>query len=290
MQATETTSVKPKKLKRERPNHTNYTATAILAVLAIFAILGPLYLTVVIALKDPSQMNNVLAWPSKINWSNFKDAWEMTDFPTKFLNTLFITVVNIVFTIITNSFVAYVITRYRSHSKLFNGLYYYLVSAMFIPFNVIMLPLVKQVSMFHMDNVFGITILYIIFGLPMNTFLYAGFVKQIPIALEEAAIMDGATPLQVFFKVVFPIMKPMHATVAILSFMWTWNDFLMPLVLLSNPKQQTLQLAQYVFQGQFSTNYNLAFASYMLVLAPVLLMYIFFQRYIIAGVTSGAVK
>jgi ABC-type sugar transport system, permease component len=169
-------------------------------------------------------------------------------------------------------------------------MYYYFISAMFIPFNVIMLPLVKEVSAFHLDNVFGITFLYIVFGLPQNIFLYSGFVKQIPVALEEAAKMDGATPLQVFFKVIFPLMKPMHATVAILSFMWTWNDFLMPLVLLSDPSQQTLQLAQYVFQGQFSTQYNLAFASYVLVLLPVLLMYIFFQKYIIAGVTSGSVK
>lgn len=290
MQETVQKAPREKKLHHRKPNHTNYTLTAILAVLAIFLILGPIYMTVVIALKDPSQMRNVLSWPTKIHWSNFSQAWQMTDFPTKFMNTLFITVVNIIFTVVTNSYVAYVITRYRQQSKLFNVLYYYLVSAMFIPFNVIMLPLVKQVTMFHMDNVLGITILYIIFGLPMNTFLYSGFVKQIPIALEEAAVMDGATPMQVFFKVIFPMLKPMHATVAILSFMWTWNDFLMPLVLLSDPKQQTLQLAQYVFQGQFSTNYNLAFASYMLVLLPVLLMYVFFQRYIIAGVTNGAVK
>lgn len=290
MQETVQKAPREKKLHHRKPNHTNYTLTAILAVIAIFLILGPIYMTVVIALKDPSQMRNVLSWPTKIHWSNFSQAWQMTDFPTKFMNTLFITIVNILFTVVTNSYVAYVITRYRQQSKLFNVLYYYLVSAMFIPFNVIMLPLVKQVTMFHMDNVVGITILYIIFGLPMNTFLYSGFVKQIPIALEEAAVMDGATPMQVFFKVIFPMLKPMHATVAILSFMWTWNDFLMPLVLLSDPKQQTLQLAQYVFQGQFSTNYNLAFASYMLVLLPVLLMYVFFQRYIIAGVTNGAVK
>ncbi|MHA3064999.1 carbohydrate ABC transporter permease [Lacticaseibacillus saniviri] len=290
MEAAQTTPTTTKRLHHKKPQKANYTLTAVLAVLAIFAILGPLYMTFVIAVKDPSQMLNVLSWPKVFNWSNFADAWQMTDFPQKFMNTLFITVVNIVFTVITNSYVAYVITRNRSSNKFFNFLYFYLVSAMFIPFNVVMLPLVKEVSAFHMDNVLGITVLYVIFGLPMNTFLYSGFVKQIPIALEEAAIMDGASPLQVFFKVVFPMLKPMHATVAILSFMWTWNDFLMPLILLSDPKQQTLQLAQYVFQGQFSTNYNLAFASYILVLAPVLLMYVFFQRYIIAGVTNGAVK
>ncbi|WP_289979876.1 carbohydrate ABC transporter permease [Lactobacillus sp. UCMA15818] len=279
-----------KTLMKKRLNKPNYTLTAILMVIAIFVILGPLYMALVISLKNPSDMGNVLSLPKHIQWSNFSEAWKMTDYSRMFLNTFFITIVNIVFTILTNSMAAYAITRNRKKSKFFNVLYYYFISAMFIPFNVIMLPLVKEVSAFHMDNVFGITFLYIVFGLPMNTFLYSGFIKQIPTALEEAAVIDGATPLQVFFKVIFPLMKPMHATVAILSFMWTWNDFLMPLVLLSNPKDQTLQLAQYVFQGQFSTNYNLAFASYVLVLAPVLLMYIFFQRYIISGVVSGAVK
>ncbi|MFT8556690.1 carbohydrate ABC transporter permease [Liquorilactobacillus hordei] len=277
-------------LMKKRLNKPNYTLTAVLMVIAIFVILGPLYMALVISLKNPSDMGNILSLPKHIQWSNFSEAWKMTDYSRMFLNTFFITIVNIIFTILTNSMAAYAITRNRKKNKFFNVLYYYFISAMFIPFNVIMLPLVKEVSAFHMDNVFGITFLYIVFGLPMNTFLYSGFIKQIPTALEEAAVIDGATPLQVFFKVIFPLMKPMHATVAILSFMWTWNDFLMPLVLLSNPKDQTLQLAQYVFQGQFSTNYNLAFASYVLVLAPVLLMYIFFQRYIISGVVSGAVK
>ena len=169
-------------------------------------------------------------------------------------------------------------------------MYYYFISAMFIPFNVLMLPLVKQASLFHMDNVIGITILYIVFGLPMNTFLYTGFIKSVPEALDEAALIDGASPWQIFTRVIFPIMKPMHATVAILSIMWTWNDFLMPLILLSDRKYQTLQLSQYVFQGQFNTQYNLAFASYLLVLLPVLVVYVLCQKWIIAGVTNGAVK
>ena len=264
--------------------------TILLILLAVVFILGPLYIAVLIAVKDPSEMANVLSFPKKLRLQNFADAWVMTDYPRKFMNTLFITVINLVFTILTNSMVAYAITRNKDKSKLFNLAYYYFVSAMFIPFNVIMLPLVKQASAFHMDNIFGITFLYIIFGLPMNIFLYTGFVKSIPPALDEAAYIDGATPFQTFYKIIFPLMKPMSATVAILSFMWTWNDFSMPLVLLSEEKYQTLQLAQYVFKGQFNTEYNLAFASYLLVLIPILLVYIFCQKWIIEGVTNGAVK
>ena len=151
-----------------------------------------------------------------------------------------------------------------------------------------MLPLVVQANAFHLDNIFGITFLYIIFGLPMNTFLYTGAVKAIPEALDEAAMIDGANPIQIFSRIIFPVLKPTTATVAILSFMWTWNDFTMPLVLLSDESQQTLQLAQYVFKKQFSVDYNLAFASYLLVLLPVLIVYIFCQKWIMNGVVAGA--
>ena len=269
---------------------TNWGTTLTLLVIAVVCILGPLYIAFVISVKSPDQMVNVLAFPKTFHFDNFTKAIQMTNYWKNFANTLFITIVNLIFTVLTNSMAAYAISRNRHRSKLFNGLYYYFISALFIPFNVLMLPLVKQASTFHLDNILGITFLYIIFGLPMNTFLYTGFVKKIPVALDEASTIDGATPWQVFRYVIFPMMKPMHATVAILSFMWTWNDFLMPLILLSDPNQQTFQLSQYVFQGQFSTQYNLAFASYMMVILPVLILYVIFQRFIISGVTEGAIK
>lgn len=268
----------------------NNLVTILLLLGAVIFIFFPLYMTLIIAIKDPSDMNNVLALPRKIRLSNFADAWRMTDFPRKFFNTAFITIVNLIFTLITNSFVAYAITRNRKKSKFFSIAYYYFISAMFIPFHVIMLPLVIQASTLHMDNIFGITFLYIVFGLPMNIFIYSGAIRSIPEALDEAAKIDGASPLQVFWNVIFPILKPTSATVAILSFMWTWNDFTMPLVLLTDQDQQTLQLAQYIFNGEFSVNYNLAFASYTMVLAPVLIIYLLCQKWIMNGVVAGAVK
>ncbi|MCP1102074.1 raffinose/stachyose/melibiose transport system permease protein [Aequitasia blattaphilus] len=268
----------------------NWIVTILLIIGIVFVILLPLYMTVMIAIRDPGDMNNVLALPKMLRLRNFVEAWEMTDFPIKFRNTAFITVVNLVFTLVTNSFVAYAITRNRKKSKFFTMVYYYFVSAMFIPFSVLMLPLVVQANTFHLDNVVGITFLYVVFGMPMNTFLYSGAIRNIPEALDEAAKIDGANPIQTFWHIIFPILKPTTATVAILSFMWTWNDFTMPLVLLSEPNQQTLQLAQYVFKTQFSVDYNHAFASYLLVLAPVLVIYIFCQRWIMNGVVAGAVK
>ncbi len=260
----------------------NWPVTILLIIGAVCTILLPLYMTVIIAVKDPTDMQNVLALPKKLRLENFADAWQLTDFPRKFFNTVYITVMNLIFTLSIHPLVAYILTRWKRHSRFFNIIYYYLVSAMFIPFSVLMLPLAIQANTFHIDNLYGIVVLYVLLGLPMNIFLYSGAVKGIPEALDEAARIDGATTLKTFLYVIFPILKSMTATVAILSFMWTWNDFTMPLVMLSDPAQQTLQLAQYVFKSQFS--------SYTMVLIPILLLYVFCQRWIMNGVVTGSIK
>jgi raffinose/stachyose/melibiose transport system permease protein len=264
--------------------------TTFLFIYAALFVFGILYLTFVIAIKSPDQMVHIMAFPRIPHFENFAKAWIMTGFPKKFINTAVITILSLIFTLFTNSAAAYVIARNRKKSRIINLLYYYFISALFIPFQVLMLPLVKQASVFHLDNILGISFLYVVFGLPMNTFLYTGYLKTIPEALDEAALIDGANPFQTFLFIIFPMLKPMHATIAVLSVMWTWNDFLMPLVLLTKSEHQTLQLSQYVFQTQFSADYNLAFASYFLVLLVPLLFFILCQKWIIAGVTNGAVK
>jgi raffinose/stachyose/melibiose transport system permease protein len=161
---------------------------------------------------------------------------------------------------------------------------------MFIPFPIIMLPLVKQTSAWGMDNLVGLIILYIVFNLSFNVFIYIGYIRAIPVELEEAAIMDGASTWGVFWKVIFPLLAPMNATVAIITSLGAWNDFMLPLVLLSDREMATLPLVQYIFQGQFSTDYNLAFASYLMALAPMIIVYIFAQKWIISGVMKGSIK
>lgn len=276
-------------MKKKKEKY-NWPVTILLITGAVVAILLPLYMTIIISLKDPTDMINVLSLPKKIRLENFSDAWELTEFPTKFGNTLYITIVNLIFTITIHSFVAYILTRFRNSSKFFNIIYYYLLSAIFIPFSVLMLPLAIQANLFHIDNLYGIVVLYVLLGLPMNVFLYSGAVKGIPQALDEAARIDGASTIKTFMYVIFPLLKSMTATVAILSFMWTWNDFTMPLIMLTEPEQQTLQLAQYVFKSQFSVDYNMAFASYVMVLLPIMVIYIFAQRWIMNGVVTGSVK
>jgi len=267
----------------------NWLITGLLFV-ASLSVLGPLYFTIITAVKSKSDMRgNLWAPPTDWQWSNFTEAMEVTDFGRALTNSLIITVAVVVLAVVTNSLVGYAIAR-NMHRRPFKIMFFYLISALFIPFPIVMLPLVKQMSALGLDNIWGLILLYVVYNLAFNTLLYTGYMQTIPVALEEAAMLDGAGPWTTYWRVIFPLLTPINATVAILTGLQTWNDFLLPLVILSDSSQYTLPLAQYAFQGQFSTDYNLAFASYLMALTPMLLIYLFAQRWIIGGVARGAVK
>ncbi|HEV7899788.1 MAG TPA: carbohydrate ABC transporter permease [Planosporangium sp.] len=274
--------------RRER-HRTNWWLTALMVVCSL-TVLIPLYFAVVTALKSPEQLTGSgFGLPTDPRWQNFADAWRLTNFPHAALNSALITVGAVLLTLLTNSMVAYAISR-NMHRRLFKGLYFYFVSALFVPFPIIMLPVVKQTSLLHMDNQLGLIFLYVVYGLAFNIFIYVGYLNSIPRELEEAALTDGASIWSTFWRIIFPLLAPMNATVGILTCLWAWNDFLLPLVILSSPDAQTLPLVQYVFQGQFSTNYTVAFASYLMALAPMVVVYIFAQRWVISGVMRGSIK
>ena len=214
----------------------------------------------------------------------------VTDFWHSLLNSILITVVTVVLSILIHSLLGYAIGRNKGKSKFYNFAYLYVVSGMFVPFAILMMPLVKQTAQMGIANVVGVIILYVVFYMPMNLLLYAGYLKNIPVALEEAAWVDGASTWTTYWKIIFPIMSPMHATVAVLTALGTWNDVMTPLVIMSGSGMNTLPLAQLTFQTQFGTNYNLAFASYLLALLPILIFYLFCQKQILNGVVNGAVK
>lgn len=266
----------------------------ILLVIGCLTVFFPLYMTVIIAFKKPAEMTNdvagALAFPEKWNLDNFAEAMRVTDFWHSLGNSLLLTGVTVVICILLHSLAGYVIGRKMARLKTFKAAYFYIVSGMFVPFAVLMMPLVKQTAQMGIANRIGVIILYVVFFMPMNMMLYTGYLKNIPIALEEAACVDGATAWQTYWKIIFPNMKPMHATVAVLTAMSTWNDVMTPLVIMSGTDQNTLPLAQLNFQTQFGTNYNLAFASYLLALLPILIFYIICQKQIISGVVNGAVK
>jgi raffinose/stachyose/melibiose transport system permease protein len=273
----------------------NWPLTILLTILGI-SILVPLYMAFMIALKQPSEMTNGIAgafyFPSKWSLSNFVQAIQVTDFYHTAFNSLVITVGSVIVSVFVSSIVSYAIARNMKHQKIYRLIYYYFVSAMFVPFSKLMLPLVKEMAFLRLDNKLGLIVLYMVFQLSMNVLLYVGYLKNIPISLEEAAYVDGASVWTVFWKVIFPMLRPMHATVAILTALASWNDLLLPLVMLSGGDNSvnTLPMAQMLFQSQFGTNYNLAFASYILSLLPMLIFYLFAQKHIINGVTNGAVK
>lgn len=266
----------------------------ILLILGCITIFFPLYMAVVIAFKQPSEMTNdimgALALPSSFSFSNFAEAMRVTDFWRSLGNSLLISGATVILSVLIHSLAGYAIGRSMKKSKFYNFVYLYIVSGMFVPFAILMMPLVKQTSEMGIGNMAGVILLYVVFYMPMNLLLYSGYLKNIPVALEEAARVDGASTWKTYWSIIFPIMKPMHATVAVLTVLGTWNDVMTPLVIMSGTGKNTLPLAQLTFQTQFGTNYNLAFASYLLALVPILIFYLVCQKQILNGVVNGAVK
>ncbi len=266
----------------------------ILLFIGLITVLFPLYLTIVVAFKQPSEMTNsvagILSLPKHWSLANFKEAMRVTDFWHSLLNSFLITVVTVGLSVVVHSMIGYAVGRNKARNKKYNFVYMYVVSGMFVPFAILMMPLVKQTAQMGIANIVGVILCYVVFYMPMNLMLYSGYLVNIPIALEEAARIDGATTFRTFWKVIFPIMKPMHATVAVITALSVWNDVMTPLVIMSGSGLNTLPLAQMTFQTQFGTNYNLAFASYLLALVPILVFYIICQKQILNGVVNGAVK
>ncbi len=279
--------------KNNANTHTNKVAMVLLT-LGLSTIIFPLYLTIVIAFKQPSEMTNsisgILSLPSSWSLSNFREAMEVTDFWRSLSNSLLITLAAVCLSIVVHSLMGYAIGRNKAKSKFYSFVYLFIVSGMFVPFAILMMPLAKQTAEMGLANWFGVILLYVVFYMPMNVLLYSGYLVNIPMALEEAAKVDGASTWRTYWKIIFPIMRPMHATVAVLTALSVWNDVMTPLVIMAGSGQNTLPLAQLNFQSQFGTNYNLAFASYLLALIPILIFYIICQKQILNGVVNGAVK
>lgn len=204
--------------------------------------------------------------------------------------SLFITVISVALIILFTSMTAYYITRV--HSALTTALYYMFVFSMIVPFQMVMFSMVALADQFHLKNPLGMCILYLRFGAGLSVFMFSGFVKAIPLEIEEAAMIDGATPVETYFKVVFPILKPTAITVAILNAMWIWNDFLLPyLVIGVGTKYKTIPVVVQMLVGS-NGNKDMGALMAMLVIAiiPIIIFYLFCQKYIIEGVVAGAVK
>lgn len=219
---------------------------------------------------------------------NYGSSWKLTKFPIVFLNTLLITVFSVLGIILISSMAAYALVR--TENKLSWVIFLFFTFAMVVPFQVIMFPMVKVAKIFGVaGSIPGIVLIYMAVGCPMAIFMYHGFIKGIPMELEESAALDGAGRFRTFFSVVLPLLTPITSTIAILDVLWIWNDFLLPLIILTK-KVVTVQLAQYYTRGAYSRDFGMELASLVLAVLPVIIFYMFMQRYIIKGVIAGAVK
>lgn len=220
---------------------------------------------------------------------NYINGVTSSDFFSAFLRSLFITVVSVILIVLFASMAAWYIVR--SNSKITKGIYYILVFSMIVPFQMVMYTMTYVANRANLDNVFGITFVYLGFGAGLSVFMLCGFIKSIPLEIEEAAMIDGASPIQAFFTVVFPMLKPTAITVAILNTMWIWNDYLLPYLVLGSDKKTIPVAIQLAMQGAYgSTDYGGFMAMLVLAIVPIIIFYIFCQKYIIKGVVAGAVK
>lgn len=221
-------------------------------------------------------------------FTNYINGATKTGFMQAFGWSLFITVFSVAAIILFTSMTAWYITRVKS--KITSFLYYLFVFSMIVPFQMVMFTMTKVANVLHLDNPIGIIVIYLGFGIGLSSFIFAGFVKSIPLEIEEAAVIDGCSPIQTFFRVVFPILKPTAITVAILNAMWIWNDYLLPYLVIGN-EYKTIPIAvQYLKGGYGSIDMGAMMAVLILAIIPIVIFYFACQKYIIEGVVAGAVK
>lgn len=274
------------KLQKNINKIITFTLCSLMFVLYVF----PFVLILINSFKTRIEVvKNPLSLPEVWRFDNFIEAYQTMNFGSALINSLIITIISVTVIILCSSMLAYYLVRNKS--RLNQIIFMSLVASMIIPFQSLMIPFVTIFGNMGLLNSRGMLIyFYLGFGISMATFMFHGFIKSIPIELEEAAIIDGANQLQVFFKVVFPILTPTTATIAILDVLWVWNDFLLPSLVLVNDDVRTLPLSTFYFFGKYTANYSVAMAALVLALLPVLIFYFIMQKKIIAGVADGAIK
>lgn len=224
-----------------------------------------------------------------VGLENYAEGIKKIDFFSAFGYSLFITVCSVAVIILCTSMCAWYITRVQN--KWTKSIYMLCLFSMIVPFQMVMFTLSKLANMMHLGNPVGIILVYLGFGAGLAVFMFCGFVKSIPLEIEEAAMIDGCNPIQTFFMVVLPILKPTAITVAILQAMWIWNDYLLPYLVLDIKKYKTIPIAiQYLKGGYGSIDWGAMMAMLVLAIVPIIIFYIACQKYIIEGVVAGAVK
>lgn len=264
----------------------------VLLIVGGILILVPLLVTVFSSFKTTKDiMNHFFSLPNPFTLSNYERL--ISDgIGGYFWNSVVITVLSLIVVAFFIPAAAYSIARNMSKKKAFAIMYSLLILGIFVPFQVIMIPITVMMSKLGLANMWGLVILYLTYAIPQTLFLYVGYIKiSVPDSLDEAAEIDGADRFTTYRRIIFPMLKPMHATTLIINALWFWNDFMLPLLILNkDSKMWTLPLFQYNYQGQYFNDYGPSFASYIVGIVTITIVYLIFQKHIISGMSNGAVK
>ena len=270
---------------------TNVIITIILSILAVLFMV-PIFLVLLNSFKSRFFISQEpFAFPNEetfVGLENYVKGLTSSGFFNAFLRSVFITVASVVLIVVCTAMISWFLVRVKN--KFTQTLYYGFVFSMIVPFQMVMFTMTYIVGMLNLDNVLGIVFVYLGFGSGLSVFMLSGFIKSIPLEIEEAATIDGCNPLQTFFRVVFPILKPTAITVAILNTMWIWNDYLLPYLVIGSDYKTIPIAIQYLKGGYGSIDMGAMMAMLVLAIIPVVVFYLSCQKYIIKGVAAGAVK
>lgn len=264
----------------------------ILILLAMAVFVLPISLAVLTSFKSkPDLAKSVIGLPETLYLKNYSEAMIRSDFVHSLRNTALVALPSVVLIVLCASMSGYAVARYAKEKRVFRALDKLYLASLMIPFQILMIPVYKIYKTLHMLNFLpGMILMLVGTSIAYASFLYVGFVKSIPREIEESAYMDGCSEMKSFWLITFPLLKPISATVASLHVMWLWNDFNISVILLQKEAVRTITIKQFYFFGQYTADYGMAFAAAILSMIPVVLCFMFMQKYIVNGITVGAVK
>lgn len=263
---------------------------SVILYLFFIVFLTPFLLVVMNSFKTTQQFTeNPFSIPKRLPLANYINAFESMNFIHALMNSFIVTVASVLVIVVFSSMTGYLFVRMKW--KINAIIFFIMIASMAIPFQVVMIPLVIIYGNLNLlDTKTVLTFMYMGFGVPLGVFIFHGFIKGIPYEMEESAFMDGASRPRVFFQIVFPLLRPIIVTLVVLDVLWIWNDYLLPSLVLLSPDQRTLPLSMYTFYSTYTVDYGPLMAGLILAIIPVLVLYLFLQKHIIKGITSGAVK
>lgn len=258
----------------------------------VVVFLAPIIFIVVNSFKGKFFISdNPFSFPTAetfVGITNYINGLEKTGFLSAMGWSFFITILSVICILLFTSMTAYYITRVKS--KITSAIYYAFVFSMIVPFQMVMFTMSKIANMLSLDNPLGILVIYLGFGSGLSVFMFSGFVKSIPFEIEEAAVIDGCSPIQTFFLIVLPLLKPIAITISILNVMWIWNDYLLPTLILPSEFRTIPMAVQYLRGGYGAVDMGAMMAVLVLAIIPIVIFYLVCQKHIIEGIAAGAVK